>query len=155
MDLAVADTTNCKALVCLAKATADSDAAGTLLETAQATLTTLQANTATAQAAVDELGRRIIRANTELAELTTLSDATTPGTLDAAATLRLADYNAFASDGVNASFAGAPKGIMVLATEAQTAATAAVRAEVPAPTPPATTPVAVAAGTLTAARTLA
>jgi hypothetical protein len=58
-------------------------------------LTALQADTATAQATVDELGRRIVRSNAEITQLATLSDATTAGVLDEASTLRLADFNAF------------------------------------------------------------
>lgn len=148
---AAANATGATAYNNAANATADSVAAGLILTTAQATLTTLQADTATAQATVDELGRRIVRATAEIAELGTLSDATTPGVLDAANVLRLAEYNAFASDGVNASFDGKPKGEKVLADEAKAAADLAVRAQV-------STVGAldyVAPGALTAARTAA
>ena len=127
---AAANATGATAYNNAAKATADSTAAGLILTTAQATLTTLQADTATAQATVDELGRRILRATAEIAELGTLSDATTPGVLDAANVLRLAEYNTFASDGVDASFDGKAKGEKVLADEAKTAADLAVRAQV-------------------------
>lgn len=137
-------------------ALADKTAADSNLTTAQATLTTLQAATATAQAAVDELGRRILRADAELAELKFLSDATTPGTLDEAAAKRLATYNAFASDGVSASFGGVAKGEKVLADEAKAAADLAVRAEVgTAPVAPAVDASYVAPGALTLARSTA
>lgn len=120
----------------LAKATELKTAAAAILSTAQAALTTLQSDTATAQATVDELGRRIVRANTEIAELVTLSDATNPGILDAASTLRLADFNAFAS--VNAA-----------AIAEKAAADLAVRAAVT------TVGAEVAAGALTSAKDVA
>jgi hypothetical protein len=67
-----------------------------------------------------------LRAHAEITELASLSDATTAGKLDEALTLRLDDYNAYASDGTGAI----AKGAKVLADDEKTAADAAVLARV-------------------------
>lgn len=77
------------------------------LSTARGELATLQATTAAAQATVTALGNRILRADAQLAELATLVK-TSPdkGTLDEVADVRVAEYNAFADDGVSAGTSG-------------------------------------------------
>jgi len=87
-------------------------------------LATLQAATAAAEATVTELGKRILRAGVELAELDALANAGATGTLDAAAALRAADSDAYAADGTGA----AAKGTRQLAADELAAATGPVAA---------------------------
>lgn len=80
-----------------AGAVAAAAAVETLLSNAQEALATLQATTATALATKAELGKRILRAGVELAELGQLANVGKTGTLDEAKKLRdseVADYTA-------------------------------------------------------------
>ena len=107
-----------------AGAAAFADNADTALQTAQGELATLQAATAAAEATVSELGKRIVRAGVELAELDALANAGATGTLDEAAALRAADSDAYAADGTG----GTTKGTRQLAADELVAANADVAA---------------------------
>lgn len=98
--------------------------ASTLLSTANGVLTGFLSAQATAQATSDALTTRITRADAEITELESLSKDGTPGKLDTANTIRLDDYNAYASDG-SGSIA---KGAKVTADEAKVAADNAIKA---------------------------
>lgn len=98
------------------------------LQEAEEDLAKLQATTAEAAATVAALGKRILAADAQIAELTTL---TTTGALATSATLRLAEWDAYKNDG---SVQDSVKGPFKLAQEALDAADAEVKARTDANT---------------------
>lgn len=78
-------------------ATALATSADNELTAATTQLATLQAATAAATATVTELGKRILRAGAELADLDGLANTGGTGTLDAAAALRTTDSDDYAA----------------------------------------------------------
>lgn len=99
------------------KTTAEND-----LNTAEEALAKLQATTAEAAATVAALGKRILNADAQIAELTTL---TTTGALATTATLRETEWNAYKNDG---SVQDSVKGEFTLAQEALDTADAEIKA---------------------------
>jgi hypothetical protein len=98
------------------KTTAESD-----LNTAEEALAKLQATTAEAAATVAALGKRILNADAQIAELTTL---TTSGALAASAELRATEWNDYKNDG---SVQDSVKGEFAKAAAALVLADAAVK----------------------------
>lgn len=83
------------------------------LEKAQAALAILAAAVSSAEADVVDLGKRITRSKAEIAQLKLLATDAGDGTLDKAAALRLADYNA----NTNGEFADAASNLGDLVKE--------------------------------------